>query len=159
MVKLKCTLGSGREAAEGDGGQPSPSSPPPPSGCLRMLGVGLSVPRGLGPEWPGAPGSCSSKPTRAQVRGERGRERERLTPRPGGWFGALAGVQSLQAQTPLPSGTGAEMSSPWACPRSPHPFLGAIRSFWRAGTCLARLEEAWRLHAQPRSPPKPLHTG
>lgn len=145
MVKLKCTLGSGREAAEMDGGRPSPSSPPPPSGRLRMLGVGLSVPGGLGPEWPWGPRSMQLQDHLGPGQGRK-RQGERGVPLWARWLVCSPSTR------PRPPALG-HKRAPTGLPQVPPPSPGAVRSFWRPGPRLAGLE-AWRLHAQPGAPPE-----
>lgn len=102
-------------------------------------------------------------PTPAGPRsGEKEAETVQLTSGPGGWLGSPVGVRPLRAQTPhhccsraqgpRQALTGLPEVLPRTCPRCPHSLLGALRSFWRAGPCVAWLEEAWRLYAQPGSP-------
>lgn len=98
-----------------------------------MLGGGLlAVPGGPGPE-----GLTQSQPHLGPSRGEKEAETE-------AYLGARRWVRgpNLQARTTLVWGTGAAISSPVPAQGPPTPLPGAIRSFWRVGTCLGRLEEA-----------------
>lgn len=94
--------------------------------------------RGPGPKWPWAPAQGThTPPAGPDTRKGRG-----TCLQAGDWQEARSGPQHrawISLHLGRAGGRGAEVSS-MGPPEVPHPFSEGIRSFWRAGTCLAQQE-------------------
>lgn len=160
MPKVKCTFGGrgqrqikGHPRGDRGGGQPHSPSPPLPCGRLRVLGIVASspfqedlvlVPSGLWAWGSDRGGRCRERPAWGQVvTRSPSRSWSPFRPKTRAWTSLLRRGAEISVHMP-------------AChPGSSPPFPEAVRSFWRAGMCLAWLDVPRTLHAVWEGAPPP----